>query len=114
MQRRSAVPALTDIRDAIDRITRYVAGKPTDALETDELLEAAIERCIEIISEASPRVPSELKDRHRHIPWQRIAGIGNVLRHDDDEVDPAQIWPIINEHLPALRLPVVELLRDST
>lgn len=72
MQRRSAIPALTDIRDAIDRIARYVAGKPKDALETDELLKDAIERCIEIISEASRRVPPELKDRHLQRPPPRL------------------------------------------
>jgi hypothetical protein len=39
---------------------------------------------------ARPR--QDLKARHRHIPWRRIAGVGNVLRHGhqrirDDEIN---------------------------
>ncbi|MBM3523253.1 MAG: DUF86 domain-containing protein [Alphaproteobacteria bacterium] len=59
MSQRSAVPALIDIRDAIDRITRYVEGRSEPALEQDEQLKDAVERCIEIISEASRRIPAD-------------------------------------------------------
>ena len=108
---RSPLPVLIDIRDAIDRISRYVAGRTEAALEQDELLKDGIERCIEIISEASRRIPAEMKALHPDIPWTRIAGIGNVLRHDYDEVDPTQLWPIITDHLPPLRAAIESLIR---
>lgn len=38
----------------------------------------AVEREIEIISEASRRVPGKLKAAEPDIPWHQIAGIGNV------------------------------------
>jgi uncharacterized protein with HEPN domain len=40
----------------------------------------AAERCVEIISEASKRIPQEWKAEHPEVPWQDIAGIGSVLR----------------------------------
>ena len=33
-----------------------------------------------------------MKAAHPDIPWQAIAGIGNVLRHDYDEIDAMVIW----------------------
>jgi uncharacterized protein with HEPN domain len=41
-----------------------------------------VTRCLEIISEASRRLPESLKARHPEIPWKQIAGAGNVYRHD--------------------------------
>ena len=37
----------------------------------------ATERCIEIISEASKRIPEDIKAEHPEIPWQNIRGIGS-------------------------------------
>ncbi len=34
------------------------------------------------ILEASRRLPAEIKARHPEIPWPKVAGIGNVLRHN--------------------------------
>jgi uncharacterized protein with HEPN domain len=52
----------------------------------------AVERCIEIVSEASRRLPPDLKDRQPAIAWPTTAGIGDVLRHDYDVVNDATIW----------------------
>jgi uncharacterized protein with HEPN domain len=42
-----------------------------------------VERGIEIISEASRRLPGDLKDRNPGIPWRKVVGIGNIIRQDD-------------------------------
>ena len=47
----------------------------------------AAERCIEIVSEASRRIPADWKAEHPSIPWSDIAGIGSVLRHDYEDVN---------------------------
>jgi len=70
-----------------------------------------VERCIEIVSEASRRLPPDLKDRHPAIPWQKIAGIGNVLRHDYDVVNDATIWHTATIDLLPLKAAVATLLR---
>jgi len=51
-------------------------------------------RCLEIISEASRRLPSSLKERHPSIDWKRMAGAGNVYRHDYEDVaaNPTSIF----------------------
>jgi uncharacterized protein with HEPN domain len=45
-----------------------------------------VTRCLEIISEASRRLPDGLKARHPAIAWKEMAGAGNIYRHDYEDV----------------------------
>jgi uncharacterized protein with HEPN domain len=72
----------------------------------------AVERCIEIVSEASRRLPQDLKDRHPAIPWPKIAGVGNVLRHDYDVVNNATIWHAATVDIVPLKGAIEDLLRE--
>jgi uncharacterized protein with HEPN domain len=57
-----------------------MAAKNPLAALTD--MRDAIECCIEIISEASRRLPERVKSKHADVPWQRVAAVGNVFRHE--------------------------------
>lgn len=74
--------ALIHIYDAIERIDPVLADTTADDLASDWMKRAAVERMVEILSEASRRLRPEWKSRFPDIPWQRIAAIGSVLRHD--------------------------------
>jgi uncharacterized protein with HEPN domain len=72
----------------------------------------ATTRCLEIISEASRRLPAELKSRHSHIEWQRIAAAGNIIgMHNYDNVAEQTVWKTVHEALPALQKVVEEELK---
>ena len=47
----------------------------------------AVTRRLEIISEASRRLPEDLKARHSSILWKEMAGAGNVYRHGYESVE---------------------------
>jgi uncharacterized protein with HEPN domain len=78
---------LDDIIRAIDGAELTIGGIGFDTFQTVYHMPRTVERCIEIVSEATRHIPTELKTRYPDIPWQQIAGIGNVLRHDFDLVD---------------------------
>jgi uncharacterized protein with HEPN domain len=82
----SLPPRLTDILEAIEHIRGEMAGVTIDAFEADWRKRWLVERGVEIISEASRHLTEELKGRHPQIPWAKIAGIGNVLRHDYESI----------------------------
>lgn len=63
-----------------------------------------IERGVEIISEASRRLPPEIKTRYPEIPWPKIAGIGNVPRHDYESISAPVMWKLVREDLAELDL----------
>jgi uncharacterized protein with HEPN domain len=58
---------------------------------------------MEIISEASRHIPSEIKLTQPSIRWASIAGIGNVLRHDYNEISNEVIWKVVQQELPLLK-----------
>jgi uncharacterized protein with HEPN domain len=61
-----------------------------------------VERGVEIISEASRHLTDELKARRPEIPWQKVAGIGNVLRHDYENIAAPIMWKLAQVDLPEL------------
>ncbi len=69
-------------------------------------------RCLENISEASRRLPDDVKSRHHSIAWKEMAGAGSVYRHDYEEVDADGVWVTVQDHLPQLRVVVEEELAN--
>jgi uncharacterized protein with HEPN domain len=73
----------------------------------------AVTRCLEIISEASRRLPEQLKARHPAIGWKQMACAGNVYRHDYEDVAAEFVWETVVRALPPLRNVIEsELERD--
>jgi uncharacterized protein with HEPN domain len=56
----------------------------------------AVTRCLEIISEASRRLPDDPKTRHPTIAWKEMAGAGNVYRHDYEDVAARYVWKTVS------------------
>ena len=75
----------------------------------DRRVRQLVERNLEIISEASRRIPDRLKATEPNVPWREIAGIGNVLRHDYGEVRPEIIWGVRTHRLAVLKAAVQQI-----
>jgi uncharacterized protein with HEPN domain len=98
----SLIPRLTDIVEASERIRAVLADLPLDIFETDWQRQWLVERGLEIVSEASRHLTDELKTRHPEIPWKKVAGIGNVLRHNYEHIAPPVLWKLARDDLPSL------------
>jgi uncharacterized protein with HEPN domain len=48
-------------------------------------------------------LPDELKARHPDIPWQKVAAIGNVLRHEYRLISAPLMWEVVRDYLPPLK-----------
>lgn len=75
-------------------------------------IERTVERAVEIISEAVRALPVELTARHPEIEWEKIASIGNILRHEYQRVDPATMWNIATVKLPELEVVIRQILAE--
>ena len=102
--------ALRDILHHIDLAVRFASGLDRDAFLDDMRTIFAVTRCLEIVSEASRRLPDDLKARHPSIPWKQIAGAGNVYRHDYEDVAARFIWDTLQLALPPLRVVIEQEL----
>lgn len=106
---RLARPALQSILQAIDGIERSMAGKTVEAYGADWLLKHGVERGIEIISEATRRIPRPVLDTHPEIPWKEIMAVGNILRHNYDRISDAIVYEIVRKDLPPLKAAVAAM-----
>jgi uncharacterized protein with HEPN domain len=79
---KSPFNALGDIEHNIALARTFIEDLSFESFVRDRRTVYAVTRCLEIISDASRRLPAELKARHPHIPWAKIAGAGSVYRHD--------------------------------
>jgi uncharacterized protein with HEPN domain len=106
-----AAKLLWDAREAAERIVRFTAGRSFDDYLADDMLRAAVERQFEIIGEAFAglrRVAPALAAGIPDLP--RIIAFRNVLIHGYATVDPTLVWGVIENHLPALRAAIAQLL----
>jgi uncharacterized protein with HEPN domain len=103
MQRRSSLLRIHDMFEAVGGIEEAIKGKSYRDYQRSWVLRSAVERGIEIVSEASRHLASELKSQHKDVRWQDIAGIGNILRHEYQRVDSQIIWKVVKDDLPPLK-----------
>jgi uncharacterized protein with HEPN domain len=82
----ASTAVLRDIAHHIGLAARFTAGFDYEALVADPRTVYAVTRCLEIISEASRRLPDDLKARHPAIAWKDMSGAGNIYRHDYEDV----------------------------
>lgn len=95
--------------EAIANIEADTDGYDFERFCTDRRARQLVERNLEILSEASRRLPVELKEVESQIPWRAIAGIGNVLRHDYHEAYPTVLWETCTKDLMPLKEAVVRI-----
>lgn len=103
MPTRSPLLRIHDMLESIKGIERAIAGKTFRDYERSWVLRSALERGVEVISEASRHLGREFKSQHKEVRWKDIAGIGNILRHEYQRVDSQIIWNAVKDDLPALK-----------
>lgn len=94
--------ALYDMRDNILLARTFLVVLTFEMFVASKLHFYAMTRAIEIISEASRRLPDELRERHAHLPWRAIRDVGNFYRHQCDNVAERRVWDTVHDRLPAL------------
>ena len=100
---------LAQILERIDRILQYTSGGK-EAFLSDPLIQDAVIRNLEVIGEATKRIPQEDKMRHPAIPWKGFAGLRDILIHQYEGVDLARIWLIVERDLSGLRNAIGSIL----
>lgn len=93
---------LLDMLEAAWKIRGFVAGKSEAEYLQDELLQAAVERKIEIIGEAARFLSEEFKAAHPEVPWRPIMGQRHILAHDYGEILQDKLWRVVSLRIPEL------------
>jgi uncharacterized protein with HEPN domain len=78
---------LDDIIESCERIAKYIKDTDLAAFEKDVEQQDAVLRRLEIIGEATSRLPEDFKEQHTEIAWRKATGMRNILIHMYDDVD---------------------------
>ena len=104
---------LEDICKAARKALQFVEGIAYEDFLADDKTVYAVVRALEIVGEATKRIPQGICDRHPQVPWRSMAGIRDKLIHDYVSVNLEVVWKTLTEDLPAL-LPMIERVIDET
>ncbi len=100
------------IIDEIDYILSRISNLDYDSFVRDETLKRAFVRSIEVIGEASKKLPEDIKAMQTDIEWRKVSGMRDRLIHDYFGVDYTIVWDVALNKLPDLRVKFYHLLKQ--
>jgi uncharacterized protein with HEPN domain len=103
---------LLHIRDEIEGVAKIVRGLSFPQYQGSYMHRRAVERAVQILSEAAKALPPDVLAKYPNAPWNAIIGIGNILRHEYQRLDDKQLWEIATVHLPKLQPIVAQMLTE--
>lgn len=77
----------------------------------DETLKRAVVRSIEVIGEASKKIPVDQKVLWNEIEWKNIAGMRDKLIHDYFGINYSIVWDVARNKIPALKIQIEKFLK---
>lgn len=101
---------LKHILDETEFISKKVTGLERNNFQTDEVLKRAFVRSLEIIGEATKKLPEEFRNKHGSIDWRALAGTRDKLIHDYFGIDYDIVWDIVTNEIPKLRKQIESIL----
>jgi uncharacterized protein with HEPN domain len=103
---------LQHIIDAVGTNEEYVRGLDEQSFFKNRLVQDAVIRQFEIIGEAVKQLSSQLRNRHKEIPWQQMAGMRDKLIHEYFGVNVDQVWMTVTEDIPRLKNDLPQVLES--
>jgi uncharacterized protein with HEPN domain len=101
------------ILDEIDYILTQLSDTDFDSFLKDATLKRAFVRSLEIIGEASKKLPEDIKAMQPDIEWRKVTGMRDRLIHDYFGVDYTIVWDVATNKLPGLRVKLQAILETA-
>ena len=109
---RTILDYLEDISGAILDISLFVHDMSAEAFMADKKAVNAVVRSLEVIGEATGKIPKDIRMRYPDVPWEEIFGMRNRLIHEYFGVDLDIVWQTIQEDLAPLETAITTMLNE--
>jgi uncharacterized protein with HEPN domain len=113
VEERNPVDFLMDILDSIEKIENFVEGFDFEEFSKDPKTIYAVIRALEIIGEATKKLPNSLKVEHPEVPWRDMAGLRDKVAHDYFGVDLEVVWDTAIDDAPSLKPLIIKILNET-
>lgn len=109
---KESIDYLKHIADECAYIISVSSDLSKDELLDNETLKRAIVRSLEVIGEATKKIPADLKIKWGSIQWKNMAGMRDRLIHDYIGVNYSIVWDVVKNKIPELNTQVREILNE--
>lgn len=94
---------LGDILDELEFLESVRERSDARTLAGDPVLQRAVARSLEVIGEASKRLPDSFRSEHPEIDWRGMAGLRDRLIHAYFGIDWVIVSEVVREKTPELK-----------
>jgi uncharacterized protein with HEPN domain len=103
---------LVDISERIEKIERFIDGMSYGEFVEDEKSVSATIREIEVIGEATKKIPNEIREQFNDLPWSLMAKMRDKLIHWYFEVDEEIVWKVATQKLPDIKVQIDLIIEE--
>ena len=104
---------LKHIADECEYLLSVSNDLSKDDFLDNETLKRAVVRSLEIIGEATKKIPADFKVEWSSIQWKAMAGMRDRLIHDYMGVNYSIVWDVFKNKIPELYEQIQEVLEDN-
>ena len=109
---RTYIDYLEHILDSIEKIKKFIKNQTYKDFNDDDKTQYAVIRSLEIIGEASKKIPEEIRGSYPDIPWRVMTGMRDKLIHDYFGIDTLLVWKTATEDVISIEKSIVEMKTD--
>lgn len=81
-----------------------------DEFLKDESLKRAVVRSLEIIGEATKKIPADAKVKWSHISWKNMSGMRDRLIHDYMGTNYNIVWDVTKNIIPKIKVEIQNIV----
>ncbi len=102
MSRRDPLVYVHHMLDHAREAREMTRNRSREDLDADRMLNLALVRLMEVVGEASRRVPDDFRSRFPDVQWRDTADFRNRLIHGYDRINFNVLWDVVQNELPPL------------
>lgn len=96
--------------DAIEQLERYTRGMSESEFSSRPMVQDAVARQVDIVSEAAKHISTEFQNLHPKLPWEKTISIHNKIVNEDFKLNIPVVWNTVQDDLPLLKQTIRKLL----
>lgn len=101
-----------DIIEAMDNAEMLLEGVSFNQFADDFRINYAVVRALEIVGEATKRLPERIRNEYPDVPWRDMAGMRDRIIHGYDNVDLRIVWDTVTKRIPLVKPQIRQILKD--